>query len=72
MTGPMRIWLAAYVAVGMTALGCGGGHTANGNVAPKITSTPPTTATVGVPFSYTVNALGMTPMGFTAVSGPDD
>ncbi|MBW2717639.1 MAG: putative Ig domain-containing protein [Deltaproteobacteria bacterium] len=68
----MRMWLAAYVAVGMTALGCGGGHTANGNVAPKITSTPPTTATVGVPFNYTVSALGMTPMGFTVVSGPDD
>ncbi len=72
MTGPMRIWLAACVAVGMTASGCGGGHAANGNVAPKITSTPPTTATVGVPFNYTLSALGMTPMGFAVVSGPED
>jgi hypothetical protein len=68
----MRIWLAACIAVGMTAVGCGGGRTANGNVAPKITSTPPTMATVGVPFNYTVSVGGMTPMGFAVVSGPED
>ena len=72
MIGPMRMWLAAGVAIWMTAAGCGGGNTANGNVAPEITSTPPTTATLGVPFNYTVSAGGMTPMGFAVVSGPED
>jgi hypothetical protein len=56
----------------MTAVGCGGGTTANGHVAPKITSTPPTNATVGVPFNYTVTADGMTPVAFAVVSGPED
>jgi hypothetical protein len=41
-------------------------------VAPDITSTPSTTATVGVPFNYTVNAGGMTPIAFAVVSGPED
>jgi hypothetical protein len=68
----MRIWLAACVAASMIAAGCGGGNTANKNVAPKITSTPPVTATVGVPFDYVVRASGMTPMSFAMVSGPDD
>ena len=68
----MRILLAACVAVWMIAAGCGGGNTANPNVAPEITSTPPTTATIGVPFNYTVSAGGMTPIGFAVVSGPDD
>ncbi len=72
MIGPMRIWLAACVAFGITAAGCGGGNGANGNVAPEITSTPPSTATVGVPFNYTVSAGGMTPIGFAKVSGPQE
>ena len=41
-------------------------------MAPEITSTPPATATVGVPFSYTVTASGMTPLTFAVVSGPQD
>jgi hypothetical protein len=68
----MRIALAASVAVWMTAAGCGGGTTANGHVAPEITSTPPTTAMLGVPFNYTVTASGMTPLAFAVVSGPED
>ena len=72
MIRPMRIALAACVAVWMAAAGCGGGTTANGRVAPKITSTPATTATLGVPFNYTVTASGMTPLAFTVASGPDD
>ena len=71
MTGPMRTVLVACVAVSMSAAGCGGGTTANGHVAPKISSTPPSTATVGVPFNYTVTAEGMTPVAFAVVSGPD-
>ncbi len=68
----MRTWLAACFAIWMIAAGCGGGTTANGNVAPNITSTPPTTATAGVPFNYTVTADGMTPLAFAVVSGPED
>jgi hypothetical protein len=56
----------------MMTTGCGGGTTANGRMAPEITSTPPSTATVGVPFNYTVNAAGMTPMTFAVVSGPQE
>jgi len=56
----------------MSLAGCGGGSTANGNVAPKITSTPVTRATVGVPFHYTVTANGMTPITFARVAGPVD
>jgi hypothetical protein len=41
-------------------------------MAPEITSTPPASATVGVPFNYMVTATGMTPMTFVAVSGPED
>ncbi|MFW2387309.1 MAG: putative Ig domain-containing protein [Polyangiales bacterium] len=70
MTELMRVWLAASVAIWFTVAGCGGGTEANGNVAPTITSTPPTTATVGVPFNYTVTADGMTPLGFVLVAGP--
>ena len=72
MTRSMRIWLVASVATWMTVTGCGGGTTANGEMAPEITSTPPSTATVGVPFSYTVTASGMTPLTFAVVSGPED
>jgi hypothetical protein len=68
----MRMWLVACATLGLTVVGCGGGTTPNGNMAPKVTSTPPTTATVGVPFNYTVTASGMTPMGFAAVTGPED
>ena len=72
MTGPMRTWLVACVAAWMTVAGCGGGTTPNGQMAPEITSTPPTTATIGVPFNYMVTASGMTPLTFAVVSGPDD
>ena len=71
MTRPMRFALAACAAIWMTAMGCGGGNTPNASVAPKITSTPPTTATVGVPFNYTVIVQGMTPIAFADVSGPE-
>jgi hypothetical protein len=67
----MRTWLAACVAIWLAAAGCGGGSTANPNVAPKITSTPPDTATLGVPYDYTVTVEGMTPISFAVVSGPD-
>jgi hypothetical protein len=67
----MRLWLAAWAAMGMAAAGCGGGNTPNGGVAPKITSTPPATATVGVPFNYTLTVEGMTPIAFAVVRGPD-
>jgi len=70
MTGPMRTWLAALAAIGLIAAGCGGGNTPNGDVAPRITSTPPSTATVGVPFNYSVTVDGMTPIAFSVVSGP--
>lgn len=66
----MRTWLAVCAAVGAIAAGCGGGATPNAQVAPEITTTPPTTATVGVPFKYTVGADGMTPLRFDLVSGP--
>jgi hypothetical protein len=72
MIRPMRTWLVAGLALGLLAAGCGGGNKANGNVAPKITSTPPATATVGVPFNYIVTAGGMTPIGFEKESGPDE
>ncbi|KPK16688.1 MAG: hypothetical protein AMJ62_04185 [Myxococcales bacterium SG8_38] len=65
----MRHWAVA-AALWMLIAGCGAGTRPNGAVAPKITSTPPTTATVGVPFNYTVTAKGMTPMTFSMVSGP--
>lgn len=70
MKEAIRSWLAASTAVALLAAGCGGGTTPNGNVAPSITSTPPTTATEGVPFNYTVTATGMTPITFAMVSGP--
>ncbi|MGB5680676.1 MAG: hypothetical protein WBM47_02420, partial [Polyangiales bacterium] len=70
MTGPMRTWVAALAAIGLIAAGCGGGNTPNGDVAPRITSTPPSRATVGVPFNYVVTVDGMTPMAFSVVSGP--
>jgi hypothetical protein len=40
-------------------------------MAPTITSTPPATATVGVPYAYAVEVEGMTPVGFEVVSGPE-
>jgi hypothetical protein len=43
----------------------------NPRMAPTITSTPPATATVGVPYNYVVAVTGMTPIGFEVVSGPD-
>jgi hypothetical protein len=55
----------------MMAAGCGGGTRPNGQMAPEITSTPPSTATAGVPFNYTVTASGMTPMSFAVASGPE-
>jgi len=72
MTGSMRTWLVACATAWMTVAGCGGGTTPNGQMAPEITSTPPTTATTGVPFNYMVTASGMTPLTFAVVSGPDD
>ena len=66
----MHSWFAACAAIWIAAAGCGGGTTPNGEVAPEITSTPPPTATVGVPFNYTVTANGMTPIEFTVVSAP--
>ena len=71
MARPMRTWLAACAAIWIAAAGCGGGSSANPNVAPKITSTPPGTATLGVPYEYTVTVEGMTPMSFSVVSGPE-
>ncbi|MGB8332836.1 MAG: Ig domain-containing protein [Polyangiales bacterium] len=72
MIRPVDIVIVAWVAVWMGAAGCGGGTTANGNVAPAITSTPSTTATVGVPYNYTVTASGMTPLSFALLNGPDE
>ena len=66
----MRNGLAAYAAVCVAVAGCGGGSTPNARVAPEITTTPPGTAIVGVPFNYTVVADGMTPLRFALVSGP--
>jgi hypothetical protein len=66
----MRNWLAACAAVCIALAGCGGGSTPNARVAPEITTTPPATAIVGVPFNYTVVADGMTPLRFAMVSGP--
>ncbi|MBW2626474.1 MAG: hypothetical protein JRE45_02540 [Deltaproteobacteria bacterium] len=68
----MRTWLAVCVGVWMMTSGCGRGTSVNGRMAPEITSTPPGTATVGVPFNYTVNAGGMTPIAFAVVSGPEE
>lgn len=72
MTKAMRFCAAACVAIWMSASGCGAGTTANGNVAPEITSTPPSTGTVDVPFDYVVMAGGMTPVTFALVSGPEE
>lgn len=72
MIRPFRRGVAVFVAVLISAAGCGGGTAANSHVAPKITSTAPMTATVGVPFNYTVTASGMTPVAFAVVSGPVD
>jgi len=66
----MRNWLAACAAVCVALGACGGGSTPNARVAPEITTTPPQTAIVGVPFNYTVVADGMTPLRFALVSGP--
>ncbi len=55
----------------MVVAGCGSGRTANPRSAPSIDSTPPTAATVGVPYRYIVTAEGMTPMAFELVSGPE-
>ncbi|MGB5521151.1 MAG: putative Ig domain-containing protein [Polyangiales bacterium] len=66
----MRNWPAACAAVCFALAGCGGGSTPNARVAPEITTTPPATAIVGVPFNYTVVATGMTPLRFALVSGP--
>ncbi|MBW2508802.1 MAG: putative Ig domain-containing protein [Deltaproteobacteria bacterium] len=66
----MRAWLAALAAIWMSAVGCGNGSAPNGRVAPNIVSTPPGTATLGVPYNYTVMVEGMTPIGFAVVSGP--
>ncbi|MGB3051294.1 MAG: putative Ig domain-containing protein [Polyangiales bacterium] len=66
----MRNWLAACAAVCIALGGCGGGSTPNPRVAPEITTTPPATGIVGVPFHYTVGADGMTPLRFALISGP--
>ena len=58
-------------ALAVTAAACGGGKTPNARVAPNITSTPPVTATVGVPFDYVVSARGMTPVTFAVQHGPE-
>ena len=50
----IQLRLAALVALCVSAFGCGGGTTPNPAVAPTITSTPPSSATVGVPFDYTL------------------
>ena len=39
--------------------------------APRINSTPPTKATVGVPFNYTVTADGLTPIVYALSTGPE-
>jgi len=70
MIRPMRNWLAACAAVCIALGACGGGSTPNAQVAPEITTTPPATGIVGVPFNYTVVADGMTPLRFALVSGP--
>jgi len=67
----MQLWLAASAALAFSIAGCGGGTSPNPRVAPTITSTPPSTATVGVPYNYTVTVAGMTPMSFEVLSGPD-
>ncbi len=71
MNRPMRIALAACAVSWLCATGCGGGTTPNARVAPTITSTPPTSATVDVPFEYRVTAVGMTPLAFAVVSAPE-
>ena len=63
-------WLAATTVAWMAIAGCGGGRSTNGQ-APRITSTPPSTATVGVPFNYQVTANGLTPMLYALSSGPE-
>ena len=67
----VRPGLVALAALWLGAAGCGGGTTPNPAVSPTITSTPPSSATVGVPFNYTVTVDGMTPIGFAVVSGPE-
>ncbi len=52
----------------MAVAGCGVGRPTQSQ-APRITSTPPSTATVGVPFFYTVTANGLTPMLYALGAG---
>ncbi|MDH3202826.1 MAG: putative Ig domain-containing protein [Myxococcales bacterium] len=70
MDRPRLTWIAVAAAWWMTIAGCGGGTTPNGK-APRITSTPPTIAMVGVPFNYTVTADGLTPMLYALSTGPE-
>ncbi len=70
MDRPRLTWIAVATAAWMAIAGCGGGTTPNGK-APRITSTPPTTAMVGVPFNYTVTADGLTPMLYALSAGPE-
>ncbi|MGB5811935.1 MAG: putative Ig domain-containing protein, partial [Polyangiales bacterium] len=71
MNRPMRTWTNIVVAAAMTLAGCGAGSSPN-NQAPRITSTPPTAAFVGVPFEYTVTADGLTPLVFALTGGPSE
>ena len=66
----MLTWIAAATAAGIAIAACGGGMTPNSQ-APQITSTPPTTATVGVPFNYAVTADGLTPIVYALSTGPE-
>lgn len=66
----MLTWIAAATAASIAIAGCGGGMTPNGQ-APDITSTPPTSATVAVPFEYTVTADGLAPIVYALASGPE-
>ncbi len=70
MNRTMLTWITAATAAWITIAGCGGGMSPSSQ-APRISSTPPTMTTVGVPFNYTVTADGLTPIVYALSTGPE-
>ncbi len=65
------IWIRCVfvLTAALCVAGCGSG-TSRTDRSPRITSTPSTTATVGVPYTYAIASAGMTPLVYMLVQGP--